>query len=61
MPRAVRADTSLLTVRLPNDLIEELRAAADERVVGVRLLVEYALRGYLWQLPALEEPKRVTS
>ena len=53
--RSKNEHTKLLTVRLPHDLHANLQRAADERVVGVRLLVEHALRSYLARLPKVDD------
>lgn len=43
--------TRSMTIRIKPELLERLDAAAEDRVVGRNLLLQYALERYLEELP----------
>lgn len=50
----VHDDRVSLSVRLPRELHQQLRAEAEHRVVSVNLLVVKAIQAYLPLIPALD-------
>lgn len=46
--------STVISVRIPTAQAERLRAVADERMVGIGLVVARAVAEYLDRLPSLE-------